>query len=80
MFTQFLGGLLSDMFGGQFVIVSSTLVWGVVTLSFTMLPLASTEYDAVFHFFIVPRFFLGFFQGESLGLFLFFSLLTCGID
>ncbi|KAL7057822.1 hypothetical protein AAHC03_016456 [Spirometra sp. Aus1] len=63
MFTQFLGGLLSDMFGGQLVILSSTLVWGVVTLSFTMLPLASTEQEAIFHFFLVSRFFLGFFQG-----------------
>ncbi|BHF76805.1 hypothetical protein SprV_0501990400 [Sparganum proliferum] len=63
MFTQFLGGLLSDIFGGQLVILSSTLVWGVVTLSFTMLPLASTEQEAIFHFFLVSRFFLGFFQG-----------------
>ncbi|VDM06222.1 unnamed protein product [Schistocephalus solidus] len=65
MFTQFLGGLLSDMFGGQLVILSSTFVWGIVTLSFTMLPLASTEHDGTFHFFLISRFFLGFFQGES---------------
>uniref|UniRef100_A0A0X3QEP4 Solute carrier family 17 member 9 n=2 Tax=Schistocephalus solidus TaxID=70667 RepID=A0A0X3QEP4_SCHSO len=63
MFTQFLGGLLSDMFGGQLVILSSTFVWGIVTLSFTMLPLASTEHDGTFHFFLISRFFLGFFQG-----------------
>lgn len=65
MLTQFAGGYLSDMLGGEIVLPSSSLVWGCITASFVLLPMASSQRDVVLESFLLFRFVLGIFQGKS---------------
>nr|CAH8869020.1 unnamed protein product [Trichobilharzia regenti] len=61
--TQYLGGYLSDMFGGEVVIAISSLGWSLLTICFVCLPSINFGIYNVYGFFIVTRFFLGVFQG-----------------
>ncbi|CAH8592463.1 unnamed protein product [Schistosoma turkestanicum] len=62
-FTQYLGGYLSDVFGGEIVIAISSLGWSVLTVCFIWLPNINFGSDNIYGLFIITRFLLGIFQG-----------------
>ncbi|CAH8614435.1 unnamed protein product [Heterobilharzia americana] len=61
--TQYLGGYLSDMFGGEVIIAISSVGWSLLTICFIWLPSINIGVYNVYGFFIIARFLLGIFQG-----------------
>ncbi|KAH8863304.1 Solute carrier family 17 member 9 [Schistosoma japonicum] len=61
--TQYLGGYLSDVFGGEIVIAISSLGWSVLTICFIWLPSLNFGSNNVYGLFVITRFLLGIFQG-----------------
>ncbi|CAH8633164.1 unnamed protein product [Schistosoma bovis] len=61
--TQYLGGYLSDVFGGEIVIAISSLGWSILTVCFIWLPSINLGSNDIYGLFIITRFLLGIFQG-----------------
>ncbi|VEL26479.1 unnamed protein product [Protopolystoma xenopodis] len=71
LFTQFLSGYLSDMLGGERVILISSCLWSFTTVLFIGLPSISFDRSVVFTLFLFFRFLHGAFQGRFVPLFVF---------
>jgi MFS transporter, ACS family, solute carrier family 17 (sodium-dependent inorganic phosphate cotransporter), member 9 len=63
MTTQFLGGYLSDLLGGERIITIATFGWASVTLLLSVLPHFFEDGEMLFIAFLLARIALGFFQG-----------------
>ncbi|VDN98343.1 unnamed protein product [Rodentolepis nana] len=63
MLTQFAGGYFSDLYGGEIVLPLTTVIWGLITTLFVIIPLIVSHKDVIFHLFLLTRFLLGIFQG-----------------